>query len=148
MLAAEPLCVCGIDVAAPLQLRRGCKTGLPRVCDYVQQFKRQLTPAEVAFVLGAGTEGARCAAGDMAVCSTVDTSRSLAAAQKDAFQKVWSLKEALVKARGDGLAYELGHAEFCVRGDTATVCLDGVPQAHWCGFVFAHCPGEVCHAPR
>lgn len=56
------------------------------------------------------------------------------AAQQAAFQRLWSLKESLVKARGDGLAFELHRAQFALRPDAApALLLDGAP-AHdaWC----------------
>lgn len=37
-----------------------------------------------------------------------------------------------MKARGDGLALELGRVEFALRGCAAAVRLDGVEQPHWC----------------
>jgi hypothetical protein len=58
VLAAEPFCVCGVDVAAPTQLRRGGAHTAPLMRDYVQLFRRQFTPAEVTHVLSAGLEGA------------------------------------------------------------------------------------------
>ena len=128
VLAAEPFCVCGVDVAAPGQLRRA---GAPApMKQYVQLFKHQLTLDETQRILAAGDEG-------MAHCKTQHYSIKLTplflclAAQQDCFRKLWSLKEAFVKARGDGLALELGRAEFVLEGSKATVKLDGLEQPHW-----------------
>ena len=54
------------------------------------------------------------------------------AAQQDAFQRVWSCKEAFVKARGDGLALELGRTDFWFGPGGVRVSLDGVVQPDWC----------------
>ena len=47
------------------------------------------------------------------------------------FRRHWSLKEAYVKARGDGIGFELGQCEFvfegdCRSADTAFVKMDGI----------------------
>ena len=55
-----------------------------------------------------------------------------AANQRDAFQKIWSLKEAFVKARGDGLAFDLAQLDFCISpGDSASVRVNGVLAVDW-----------------
>jgi hypothetical protein len=154
VLAAEPLCVCGVDVAAPGQLRRRGTPQMLPMREHLQQFKRQFTAAEVAHILSAGSEGAshtrvtvrldgrRAGAGThlrntAPACATDKTclvTRAAEGAQQSAFQRIWSLKEAMVKARGDGLAYDLGRAEFTVHdGGTASLLLDSAPQRHWCG---------------
>ena len=51
--------------------------------------------------------------------------------QRSVFRRHWSLKEAFVKARGDGIGFELGKCEFVFDGDcrwaeTASVKVDGV----------------------
>ena len=56
------------------------------------------------------------------------------------FRKLWSLKEAFVKARGDGIAFELVKCEFELcsgKGglDTARVAVDGIPRTDWAFFV-------------
>jgi hypothetical protein len=67
-----------------------------------------------------------------------------AAAQRSAFQQIWSLKEALVKARGDGLAYELSRAAFSLgEHGAASVLLDDAPQPNWCD---RRCGGIGRHA--
>ena len=64
-----------------------------------------------------------------------------AALRQNAFRQLWSLKESLVKARGDGLANELGRADFQLSpcGSTATVQLDGTPQPCWCVHLASRC---------
>jgi len=84
--ASEPLCVAGIDVA---ELRRHKKNGEP--IDFHQVFKDNLTPKEWDYVRLHGPD--------------LDT-------EYEAFSRFWSAKEAFVKARGDGLAFPLGDAEF------------------------------------
>jgi 4'-phosphopantetheinyl transferase len=56
VLASEPLCVCGVDVAAPAQLRRkGAEP--PPMRQFVTNFSRQLTSRELQQILTAGSEG-------------------------------------------------------------------------------------------
>lgn len=57
VLASEPLCVCGVDVAAPGQLRRANAAATPPMREYLQLFARQFTAVERAAVLSAGHEG-------------------------------------------------------------------------------------------
>ena len=56
VLASEPLCVCGVDVAAPAQLRRKGAEPHP-MCQFVTNFSRQLTSHELQQILTAGSEG-------------------------------------------------------------------------------------------
>ena len=60
------------------------------------------------------------------------------------FRMLWSLKEAFVKARGDGIAFEpLSRCDFTLHGsassgaavETASVSVDGQPRAEWRFFV-------------
>ncbi|KAJ8605189.1 hypothetical protein CTAYLR_000401 [Chrysophaeum taylorii] len=112
VLASEPRCVCGVDVAAPDQFRRG--PAAPRnLEDFFRTMRDVLSPREWAFV----REGPR---------------------QAERFRYFWSCKEAFTKARGDGLAFGLGRAEFDIRqiSDTpakfeAMVAVDGADLAHW-----------------
>jgi hypothetical protein len=46
VLAAEPVCICGVDVAAPQQVRRSQQEPLEA---FFAHFERQFTPAEVVF---------------------------------------------------------------------------------------------------
>lgn len=57
------------------------------------------------------------------------------------FRKLWSLKEAFVKARGDGLAFPLDSVEFAIAaGQAPTAKVGGAAQADWC----AHCSHWRC----
>lgn len=55
--------------------------------------------------------------------------------QYEAFQQHWGLKEAFVKARGDGLGFDLGRASFTITDEdtckTARVSVDGKRQPLW-----------------
>lgn len=44
VLASEPICICGIDVAAPQQIRRSQQEPLE---SFFAHFQQQFTPAEV-----------------------------------------------------------------------------------------------------
>ncbi|KAI3430442.1 hypothetical protein D9Q98_005037 [Chlorella vulgaris] len=107
ILASEPVAICGCDVAAPQQVRRS--RGEP-LADFFRSFQRQLTASEWASIRAAGTSDA---------------------AQEEQFRKLWSLKEAFVKATGEGLGFELGNAEFIITGRTATVSVKGEPRPDW-----------------
>ncbi|KAH7622782.1 hypothetical protein Ndes2526B_g02057 [Nannochloris sp. 'desiccata'] len=108
VLASEDICVCGCDVAAPHQLRRNA--GQP-LADVLAGFTKQLTPDEWATVRGSPLE------------SEVESR----------FRKFWSLKEAFVKATGEGLGFDLGRCAFQLKNDNkqASVAVDGVPQPSW-----------------
>jgi len=137
VLASEPVAVCGVDVAAPGQARRRRRDGRkPSIDEMLKVFANVLTPNERAAVENA--------AGDDE-------------AKEDVFRRHWSLKEALVKAMGVGLAMELNRADFecedegasgvssgvrragsapprgCLPGgvETATLRLDGEPKTRW-----------------
>ncbi len=60
ILAAEPVCVCGCDVAAPLVVRcAGGATGKEQpLADFFRSFEKQLTAAEWASVRAAGPDDA------------------------------------------------------------------------------------------
>lgn len=112
VLASEPLCLVGCDVSAPRTITntRG-KTGK----EWLNAFQKQLTVAEWNVVYAAGSN-------DVAL--------------EAAFRQFWCLKEALAKARGDGLAFDMSQAEFTIgpRGRgvlTASVNLEGRPQSQW-----------------
>ena len=115
VLASEGFCICGCDVAAPHQLRRNAGQSLN---DVLSSFTNQLTPAEWAVV--------RKSPGDELIESQ--------------FRKFWSLKEAFVKATGEGLGFDLGRCEFkLIDGPNgegkAAVAVDGVPQPNWTFFL-------------
>eukprot|EP00397_Hematodinium_sp_SG-2012_P022302 GEMP01023095.1.p1 GENE.GEMP01023095.1~~GEMP01023095.1.p1 ORF type:complete len:329 (+),score=45.28 GEMP01023095.1:284-1270(+) len=82
--ASETTCVCGVDVAAPREARRG-----PRDSCFLKDFREQLTSYEFDQIQ-------RCRPDD----------------QYEMFQRFWSCKEAFVKARGDGLVYPFDRIEF------------------------------------
>jgi len=84
--ASEPLCLVGVDVA---ELRRYKPNG--QVIEFHKHFKDNLTETEWDSVNSAG--------------ASLD-------AQYEVFSRYWAAKEAFVKARGDGIAYPLGQADF------------------------------------
>jgi len=106
-LAAEPLLVCGVDVAAPEQVR-GARRSLEAL---FKSMESQLTRREWRTIEAAPTERAK----------------------EDLFRKYWSLKEAYTKARGDGIAFPLGKCDFHLDDatSTATVIVDGQPLDQW-----------------
>lgn len=109
-LAAEGTCLCGCDIAAPNQLRRNTKTQ-QSIVELLSSFKGQLTPSEWHLVHNAGPD-------DHAIESK--------------FRQLWSLKEAYVKATGEGLGFDLGKTEFTLSSNTtATVAVQGIPQPQW-----------------
>ena len=56
VLASEPVCICGCDVAAPQQVRRAAAQPL---ADFFRSFDQQFTAAEWAGIRGAGDEAAQ-----------------------------------------------------------------------------------------
>lgn len=113
VLASEPVCIVGVDVAAPDQVRS--KGRALSDAELQATFRRQLSDREWEAVL-AGEGGVQ-----------------------DAFRRHWSCKEAFVKARGDGLGFELGRAEFEFHGGPdafeASVAVAGRLQPKWTFFV-------------
>jgi 4'-phosphopantetheinyl transferase len=109
ILAAEPICIAGCDVAAPQQLRR--RPGQP-LAEVLASLKDQLTVAE---------------------WDSVQALKADEVAMEAHFRKLWSLKEAFVKATGEGLGFPLAAAEFHLSGcgRTATVAVRGAPQPGW-----------------
>ena len=128
VLASEPVCVCGVDVAAPGQARRRRRDGqMPSIDEMLRTFANTLAPNERA---------------------AVENARGDDDAKEDVFRRHWSLKEALVKAMGVGLAMELNRADFACEGEdgsdrsgtpsrspggveTATLRLDGELKTQW-----------------
>lgn len=116
VLAAEPCLLCGIDVAAPGQLRRGPDRSFGQL---LETMRDSFTPREFATVRGAGSD------------------RQM----EDTFRKLWSLKEAFTKARGDGLGFKLGRCEFELTGrladgvEGASVSVDSAKQAAFAFFI-------------
>ncbi|CAE7657715.1 Aasdhppt [Symbiodinium pilosum] len=125
--ASEPHVIAGIDVA---ELRRKRRDGEP--IDFHDVFKDNLTWKEWQYV----KEHGPC----------LDR-------EYEVFSRFWSAKEAFVKARGDGLAYPLGKAEFhwkpiegydfgtAFEGD---VHIEGTHSPRW-RFVQYRMPGDSPH---
>lgn len=91
VLASDLALLIGIDVSAPFELRGG-----PSLGDFDElrrRFANTMTEREWEEVEAAGDEAERVRA----------------------FRRQWSLKEAFVKARGDGLGFALRRVEFCLR---------------------------------
>ena len=107
-LAAEPRALCGVDVAAPGQVR-GRDKGLEEL---FKTMKDYFTPREWATIRG---------------CGPSET------AIEGSFRKHWSLKEAYTKGRGDGIAFHLGKCDFTIDDDSssATVAVEGRPLGQW-----------------
>ncbi|GAX75507.1 hypothetical protein CEUSTIGMA_g2950.t1 [Chlamydomonas eustigma] len=114
-LAAEPYCLCGIDVAAPLRARR--PSGKQSLHQIINTMKGQFHTLE---------------------WSCIQSYAQREDMMEDCFLRHWSLKEAYVKARGDGLGFEpLSRAAFTFEDDDsilaryATVAVDGVMLNGW-----------------
>ncbi|CAE8588427.1 unnamed protein product [Polarella glacialis] len=123
--ASEPKCLAGIDVA---ELRRTSKRGDP--VDFHDVFKEHLSPKEWTHVNSHGPD--------------LDD-------QYEVFSRFWSAKESFVKARGDGIAYPLGQAEFhwkALEGTTkafeGSVVIEGKQSPEW-RFVQHRMPGDKAH---
>lgn len=101
VLASEPLCVTGCDVAAPEQHR--LRSIGEKADDFFKSFTKVLSEMEWKDV---HTE-------------TGDTEKL------DVFRQHWSLKEAYTKALGVGVAFDLGKAEFAIRRDEQK-CIKGI----------------------
>ncbi|EFJ43800.1 hypothetical protein VOLCADRAFT_121370 [Volvox carteri f. nagariensis] len=129
-LAADPLYLVGVDMAAPRRWRPGPGPGsVARSLDqYLQSFRGQLADSEWALLERLGVDEER---------------------REAAFQRLWSLKEAFVKARGDGLGFpQLNRAAFQFPGGdpwatTAQLVLDGHVQNSWC-FTLEQLPHGHC----
>jgi 4'-phosphopantetheinyl transferase len=125
VLAAEPVMVCGVDVAAPEEQRAGAKAR--PITEHLDLMKSQLTQGEWA---------------------VIQRARPDERTMEDAFRKFWSLKEAYTKGRGDGLGFEFNRADFTLSPDTkpglagnpvgsATVVVDGRRMPEWGFFLQA-----------
>ena len=113
VLASEPVCVAGVDVAAPGHVRARSGGGAMGLVELRDTFGGQFTAGEWRAIASAG--------GD-------EQARS-------AFQRHWSCKEAFVKARGDGLGFKLQRCEFSFEGGpdayVAHVHVDGRRAPAW-----------------
>lgn len=105
VLASEPVCVCGVDVAAPHDARPGAE-GI----DLWRDFQDQLAIDEWATVFEAADKEEAEAEEDQPLA--VSSQRPRSPPGYSTFQRFWSAKEAFVKARGDGLGFELKRACF------------------------------------
>eukprot|EP00928_Gymnodinium_smaydae_P047268 TRINITY_DN31536_c0_g1_i1.p1 TRINITY_DN31536_c0_g1~~TRINITY_DN31536_c0_g1_i1.p1 ORF type:complete len:502 (-),score=142.53 TRINITY_DN31536_c0_g1_i1:44-1516(-) len=125
VLASEPLCVCGVDVAAPPERRPNA-----RQLDVFSDFRDQLAPFEWTEVRRKATEETAAAGGTLPPGSVPGY---------ESFQRYWSAKESFVKARGDGLGFEpLSRAAFrfeasgtSASSSEATVEVDGKLAPQW-----------------
>jgi len=127
VLISDPFLVCGIDVAAPHHARMKGR-GPTCLAELRNAYQRCLSPSEWAQI------------------SIFDNFFD----QLLCFQTIWSLKEAFVKARGDGVAFDLSRCTFTWRRrgegeeeeggggafqvpapDDICCCIDGVPQSGW-----------------
>ncbi|KAL1524499.1 hypothetical protein AB1Y20_019393 [Prymnesium parvum] len=112
-IAAEPSLLCGVDVAAPEQVRSKAGRSLESI---FQLFKDQCTEKEWRYIRSCGPSES---------------------AMENAFRKHWSLKEAYTKARGDGLGFEFKKCEFVIHPtegeqvEVATVTVEGTPLPLW-----------------
>ena len=108
VLASEPHAICGVDVAAPGQARRRDRNGrLPSAEEMLSTFGDVLAPAELAAIRAQPDDDA----------------------MEEAFRRHWSLKEALAKAMGVGLALDLGRADFAVVPSDASEVDESSPGA-------------------
>ena len=118
-LAAEPRALCGVDVAAPEQARRGRGGGIEGLFKTMSDY---FTPAEWRFIRSRGPAEPGLEA---------------------AFRRLWSLKEAFTKARGDGIGFSFSRCEFTLLGTTqrddgtggsvepARISIDGARDDSW-----------------
>ena len=117
VLAAEPWLLCGVDVAAPEQLRRGNRS-FDKLLDTMRD---SFTAREFTAVQQSGSDRRR----------------------EDTFRKLWSLKEAFTKARGDGLGFKFERCEFTLQGpvsvgsivEHAKICVDSAPRSDFAFFI-------------
>ena len=116
VLASEPVCIVGVDVAAPSQVRGGAGAA-PGVAKLKQSFERTCSDREWEAI---------------ACCPSPEE-------QEAAFRRHWSCKEAFVKARGDGLGFELARAEFTIEPENSggavafrtSLRVGGQPARRW-----------------
>ena len=100
-LAAEPVLLCGIDIAAPELVRSGSQRNLE---ERFELMSNQFTPHEWRTIRACGPDEAQMEA---------------------MLRKHWSLKEAYTKGRGDGIAFGLQNCEFHFDGAQVAAVSDG-----------------------
>ena len=123
-IASDPLSLIGMDISAPQQLRRGMAE--LTLADLQKTFGstcsvrewRCITTSPPSSTATATATAAATAAAAVSSSSPPSSSPPPSHSMSDAagpfsdFRLHWSLKEAFVKARGDGLAFDLAAAEF------------------------------------
>ena len=127
VLAADPVTLCGVDVAAPEDERAGGrrKKATSWVEDNLSLMQGQLTAREMA---------------------VIDAARPNEHKMEEAFRKFWALKEAYTKARGDGLGFEFQRCDFAVADGSekgtieqpvqrARVAVDGRKLPRWSFYI-------------
>ncbi len=104
VLASEPLCLCGVDVAAPQQVRRQQQEPLQA---FFKTFGRQFTPGEVRREQGRNASAAKPGASwvresvatDIRIglqWASISGAGATDADQEAAFRRLWSLKEVTI----------------------------------------------------
>eukprot|EP00983_Pelagomonas_calceolata_P006912 225566-Pelagomonas_calceolata.AAC.3 len=150
VLVSEPYAATGVDVCAPTQLRR--RPGVPLLQGIVP-FKSQFAPEEQGRAAPSllASENTPISAFERAKPRWLDWWSLIQSFAHDealagaAFQRLWSLKESYIKARGDGLGFEpLSRARFVFEGEDAwsaraSVVVDGKPCPRW-GFSLHELP--------
>ena len=141
ILAAEGrACVCGVDVAAPQQVRQ-MRRNTKSFEEFAKNFDRVFTAEEWRKVHNAGPH---------------DDDK------EDAFRRHWSCKEAFVKARGDGLGFDLGRCSFRFQNHDAegpgggdehefyacSLLVDGEPRSDWMLYSHRLPDGHYCTVAR
>jgi 4'-phosphopantetheinyl transferase len=92
VLASEPVCMAGVDIAAPGQSRKSKGAGF-NLDEIFSSFRDQFTPFEWGNIRNLPDQQS----------------------QEDAFRRNWSCKEAFTKARGDGIGFDLNRCEFVIK---------------------------------
>ncbi len=106
VLVSEPVAIVGVDVAAPGQARRRQRgnensAATPNIAELLETFRDVLSVDE-----------------KQSIVSVASSESALAA--EDLFRRLWSCKEALTKAMGVGLFFELKRASFSLPCTTRT----------------------------
>ena len=133
VLASEPVCVVGVDVAAPSQVRRThatmkTKPNSPHRNGVHKIDEQRAPPPPLTVDELRRSFGRTCTSAEWDAIARDDE-------QEAAFRRHWSCKEAFAKARGDGLGLDLQRAEFTIKrvGETfrAELRMDGHIDRRW-----------------